>query len=314
MTVASGAPGDAAHAPKAAIIVRTRNRPGFLANALRDIAAQSFRNFEVMVVNDGGDQRIVDAIVANHRGLLPRVTVLHRTNSTGMEAASNSGIAGSRSEYLVVHDDDDTWHSDFLHRTITSLEENPSLMGIATRTSIIFEERSELGYREYDRIPLWPELMAVSLSDMLVLNRIVPISFVYRRSVHDHIGLYDESLPAVGDWEFYLRFLRRWPIEFLPHEPLAFWHQRPHERGASANSMFAAATDHRAYDRHVRDRYMHPDSPDPQLGLLLQVSGLYRQAEDQNRVLENQLRSLHGRVEELTGRLDDLVVRAQTPS
>ncbi len=77
---------------------------------------------------------------------------------------------------------------------------------------------------------------------------------LYRRSIHDEIGWYDESLDAVEDWDLYLRILRAGEIGFLPGEALAFWTQRPDATGLDANSMFALTEAHAADDARVRDR------------------------------------------------------------
>jgi hypothetical protein len=72
--------------------------------------------------------------------------------------------------------------------------------------------------------------------------------------MHEDVGFYDESLEAVEDWDFYLRFAARHAIGFLPGPVLAYWTQRPSARGAVANSMFELAGAHGRDDLVVRDR------------------------------------------------------------
>jgi len=154
----------------------------------------------------------------------------------------------------VLHDDDDRWHPEFLARTVAWLDATTSDAAVAVPTEIVYEEKRGGAWVEVGRAPFWAGMQRISLTEMLSVNRAVPISVLYRRSIHDEIGWYDESLDAVEDWDLYLRILRHGGIGFLPGEALAFWTQRPDATGLDANSMFALTEAHAADDARVRDR------------------------------------------------------------
>lgn len=235
------------------IVVRTRQRPEFLRRALADIAAQTFSDFRVVVVNDGGDAGVVDDVVAASE--LSAVTVRHLVSGEGGRCiAANLGVRDSDAEYVVLHDDDDRWHPEFLARTVAWLDENPADAAVAAPTEIVYEEMRAGAWTEVGRAPFWAGMQRISLIEMLSVNRAVPISVLYRRRIHDDVGWYDESLDAVEDWDFYLRILRAERIGFIPGEPLAYWTQRPEATGLDANSMFALTAEHAADDARVRDR------------------------------------------------------------
>src|SRR5919112_1932342 len=100
---------------RVAIVMRTRNRSLLLDRAIRDVLAQSFTDWLLVLVNDGGRTGEVDPVVEKYSSELgDRVLVIHHEVGRGMEAASNAGIKASGSEYIAVHDDDDKWHPDFL--------------------------------------------------------------------------------------------------------------------------------------------------------------------------------------------------------
>src|SRR3954471_22560691 len=107
--------------PAVAVIMRTRDRPVLLARALADVCAQTFGDWHLVVVDDGGDAAEVDQVVKQCPGVTGRVTVLHNAISRGMEAASNQGVGAVDAEFVAVHDDDDTWHPAFLERTVARL-------------------------------------------------------------------------------------------------------------------------------------------------------------------------------------------------
>lgn len=234
------------------IVVRTRRRPDFLGRALSDISAQSFSDHRVVVVNDGGDTAEVDAIVAAS-GL--DAIVRHIADGEGGRCvAANQGVRDAGTEFVVLHDDDDRWHPEFLSRTVAWLDSTASDAAVAVPTEIVYEEKRGGTWVEVGRAPFWAGMQRISLSEMLSVNRAVPISVLYRRSIHDEVGWYDESLDAVEDWDLYLRILRYSGIGFLAGEALAFWTQRPDATGIDANSMFALTEAHAVDDARVRDR------------------------------------------------------------
>lgn len=243
-----------------AVVIRTKNRVLLLDRALTDVLNQTYNDWVAIIVNDGGEPGPVDRIAAQHsarsRG---RVRVLHNPTSIGMEAASNLGLKATDSTYIAIHDDDDEWHENFLATTVAYLDRLPAgspERGVMVRTTIVFERVSGDHIEEISRQTFEPSLTDITLLDMLTCNRAVPISFLYRRDVHDNIGLYNEDLPAVGDWEFHLRFLAHHDIGFLDGTPLAFWNQRPEAHGDMGNSVIRQEADHRRSDLRVRETYL----------------------------------------------------------
>lgn len=243
-----------AMSPRVGIVVRTKDRPDFLARALADVAAQAFPDWEAVVVNDGGDPERVDRVVAGS-GIGDRVAVVHIAPGEGGRCvAANTGVRAVRADLVVLHDDDDRWDPRFLRETVAWLDARPEDAAVATATTIVYEELRGGRWTETSRVPFWAGMTGVSLAEMLSINRMVPIGVLYRRSLHDEVGWYDETLDAVEDWDLYLRILRRHPVGFIGGEPLAYWSQRPSVRGADANSMFEIADRHERDDARVRDR------------------------------------------------------------
>lgn len=234
------------------IVVRTRQRPEFLRRALADIGVQTFTDHRVVIVNDGGDPAEVEHVVADSP---VRVEIVHIAPGDGGRCvAANVGVRAVKTEFVVLHDDDDRWHPEFLARTVGWLDENPTDAAVAVPTEIVYEEQRGDRWVEVGRAPFWAGMQRISLTEMLSVNRAVPISVLYRAAVHEEIGWYDESLDAVEDWDLYLRILARAGFGFLPGEALAFWTQRPDATGGAANSMFGLAAEHARDDALVRDR------------------------------------------------------------
>lgn len=262
------------HRERVSIVIRTKNRAQLLRRALDDVLAQTSPEWHVIVVNDGGERGPVDELItAREKAFDGRAEVVHVDGGTGsMEAAANLGAQRSRGEFVVVHDDDDTWAHDFLAVMVAALDAEPDAVAAAARTEIVFERIENGREIELGRSPFVPPGEMVTMYDLLQTNRVVPIALLVRRRVYDEIGWYDPALRAVGDWEFNLRLVRHGRVLFVGDEPLAYWHQRPHAVGAASNSVFGESLDHMQFDRMVRDKALNEYIERNGIGGLLYLS------------------------------------------
>ncbi len=259
---------------RVAVIVRTKNRPAMLRRALASIRAQAFTDWECIVVNDGGDPAAVDLAISDlEEPVRSRVRALHSDESRGRWKSANAGVLATSAPLLTIHDDDDSWDPAFLSDAVGALDEHPERSGVVARIEIVWEERSSTGgLVERGREPFQPHLGDVLLTDTLLFNRFVPIGFLYRRSLHEELGLYDGDLPVIGDWSFNLRVLAREPLHFVGDRPLAFWHQRADSVGADGNSVIDARGDHARYDALLRDHALREYTSEHGLGLVLYLT------------------------------------------
>ncbi len=244
-----------------AVITRTKNRGLLLERAVKSVLAQSHCDWHHVIVNDGGDPAPVDALLAKYNDAYSgRLTIIHHAESKGMEAASNAGINASTSKYVVIHDDDDSWQPEFLHRCITALQQSefPSVRGVVSRINQVFERIEDGQVIEERRNAFNPDLAAISLPQISEINRFLPISFLFERAVFDEIGLYDESLPVIGDWEFNIRFFSRFDA-LVVKEELANYHVRTDKQGNYANSVTAESDDHKFYRALIVNKHIRAD-------------------------------------------------------
>lgn len=259
---------------KVAVITRTKNRPITLKRAIESVASQTYSDYLHVIVNDGGESKVVEDLVESSRNK-EKTLILHNETSLGMEAASNAGIRMCDSEYILIHDDDDSLHPEFLEKTVAFLENNSSLYcAVSSWITLVRESLSEHGIvRLSER--LYGSLRSVSLGQMAASNQLVPIAFLYRRQLHSEIGYYDETLPVLGDWDFFLRVLEKHEIGILP-EQLAFYHQRVSADGIYANSLTGANDKHAAYSQLVRNKLFRREleSGKSGVGFLSQMSSM----------------------------------------
>ena len=237
-----------------AVIVRTKDRPVFLARALQNIAEQRYTQYTVYVVDDGGNQEESQQII--DRSPVAAQTVLLHAAGGNMEAASNLGVRSSESTYIAIHDDDDLWDPQFLERTVATLDETGADMCVV-RIIERFERQTEDGFIVLNECTFHEDLPAMGLQFLFRTNRAVPIGVLYRRTLHEQVGYFDEELPVVGDWEFNMRAAMAGEVQLLD-EPLAYWCKRPDATGSAANSV-SHEQQHRIFDAQVRANAIRED-------------------------------------------------------
>lgn len=247
--------------PTVAVITRTKNRPLLLERAARSVAAQTFTDYIWIVVNDGGDQESVRRVVDNCLVDRRRIFIINNEHSLGMEAASNLGIRNSNSDYVVIHDDDDSWAPEFLKKT-TQFLGGPSGQrygGVITHSIYVSEEIQGNSVIEHSQVPYQDWVRTVQLVEMACANFYPPIAFLFRRNLWKEIGGYDEELPVLGDWMFNLEFLLRSDIGVII-EPLAYYHHRdrgdPSYRGAYSNSVIGGVSKHEEFTAVVQNKFL----------------------------------------------------------
>lgn len=280
---------------RVSIIMRTRDRAVLLRRALASVAAQTFTDYELILVNDGGNPSQVDAVLAESTIPSDRVRLIHNQASHGREAAVEDGLRSSQAEFFAIHDDDDTWEPGFLQACVSNLDAHPDYGAVATRCDIIYEHIDDGSILEDSRDLLAGDRLAWSQVDTMVSNFVPPISQVIRRSAADTVGHWDGGLETQADWDFNLRLMATYPVGFLPDEVLAHWHHRPAQGNALGNSVVDAAAQHVADNLAIRDRYVRA-ATDGEKGVMLVNAEYFRRLEEhavaQHQALDQALESL----------------------
>jgi cellulose synthase/poly-beta-1,6-N-acetylglucosamine synthase-like glycosyltransferase len=289
--------------------MRTKDRPLLLRRALDSVTSQTYDDWVLVIVNDGGDPPPVEQLVKEYGSRLSsRCLVVHSGKSVGMEAAANIGIRAVGSEYIAIHDDDDSWHPDFLTRTVSFMEAEelpPTTGGVVTHV-IRVSERIEGDRVLEESRGICNTQRGITLFGICSRNTIQPIGFVYRRAAFEQVGPYREDLPVLGDWEFNVRFLQLYDVAVIP-EPLAHYHQRVHDRNEGsiyANTVVAQADRHLRWEGMLRNAWLRKDlqSGTVGIGFLASIGSVAAANEalaSANRRLQGQLQSLQARLQAL---------------
>ncbi|WP_067341805.1 glycosyltransferase [Stappia indica] len=249
------------HVASVAIITRTKNRPLLLARAAESVVNQTYSDYVWVIVNDGGSKNAVLEVIERSSVDRRKIRLISHSVSKGMEAASNAGIGACKSEYVVIHDDDDTWHPKFLESTVSYLSSprGSRYGGVVTGVKYVSEEIRGGKVVEHDRVPYHDWIRNIHFPEMARGNLFPPIAFLFKRSLYDSIGGYNESLPVLGDWFFNLEFLMKSDIGVLP-DPLAYYHHRDRNNSTSldsySNSVIGGVTKHEEFASVARNEFI----------------------------------------------------------
>ena len=173
--------------PQFSVIIPTRNREVFLAEAVASVLAQKAVSLELLVVNDGDPLAVTFAD--------PRVRILGNAKRTAVPAR-NLGVAQARGEFIAFLDDDDYFIDD-THLAKALDEFNQHTDFYFTNGEMRFPDGT---VKLFDHSATAQSLQ----SD----NTILISSVCYRRSLHKKLGPFDEALPYYWDWDWYLRVAR----------------------------------------------------------------------------------------------------------
>jgi glycosyltransferase involved in cell wall biosynthesis len=256
---------------KVAIITRTKNRPLLLRRCIESVVNQTFQDWLHVIVNDGGDPTTVEGVVAAYTGKYGgRVRMIHNETSVGMQNASNIGIRAVDSEFIAIHDDDDSWNPMFLAECVGYLDEagiDSTEQGVAVQSIWINEEIDSLGnIVELSRTDYLP-FESISLFQTASRNAFPPIAFLYRRKAHDTIGYFNQAFNELGDHDFNLRFLSHFDIGTLSKR-LAGYHWRHQSNGSGyGNTVTDGVASHRKVLVKMQNHYLRQDLANQRLGL-----------------------------------------------
>jgi glycosyltransferase involved in cell wall biosynthesis len=189
------------------VVIPCYNQAHFVGEAIESVLSQSYRNFEVVVVDDGSTDNTSE--VASRYG--EEGVRLIRQENRGLAGARNTGIRHSRGEFLVFLDADDRLLPDALEAGLRCFEAHPECALVAGHSRFIDVDgllRAE---------PRPPEPIGSDLYTALLERKyfVIPGAVMYRRGVIESVGAFDTSLNATEDYDLYFRIAKKFPV---------YWH------------------------------------------------------------------------------------------
>ena len=218
------------------------NRRELVARALESVSAQTFTDWELIVVDDAS----TDGTWEYLRSAWDRapVRLLRQRVNSGVSAARNTGIGAARGDWIALLDSDDEWKPPKLEKQMAALAES----GLAVCHT------DEIWIRNGVRVN--PHKHHAKHGGRIFLHAlprcvISPSSILLQRAVFDAVGLFDESLPACEDYELFLRLTCRCEVLYLEEKLTVKYGGHPDQLSRAHPAMDRFRV--RALDRLLKD-------------------------------------------------------------
>ena len=200
-------------------IVSTYNAERFLRGKLEDLEAQTIaRDLEIIVIDSASPQN-ERAIVAEFQARYPNIRYLRTEQRETVYQAWNRGIRMASGEFVTNANTDDRLRPDAYETLVRALRAHPECvlaypdMRITEQENASFEAHTPLGFRD------WPAYDRLALLELCCVG---PFP-LWRRSLHDEIGYFDERYKSAADYEFWLRAALRHDFTHVPEFLGLYW-------------------------------------------------------------------------------------------
>ncbi len=181
----------------------------FVAAAIESVLAQTYRSFELLIINDGSPDNSAQTIsrFLPH----PQIQYIEQTNA-GVAAARNTGLAHAKGAFVALLDQDDLWLPAKLERQIAYLDAHPQVGLVHSRVECIDAAGNICSCSGAISVHAFEGFCAGRL---LLGNGIAPLTVLICRSCIDDVGGFDQRFAPADDWELWMRIARRYAFGFM---------------------------------------------------------------------------------------------------
>lgn len=196
--------------PTVSVVMAAKNYARFLPAAVESVLAQTFPDWELLIVDDGSSDRTPDAV---RPFLADRRVRYFRSDRLGQPRAKNLGIGLSRGEFIAFLDADDAWQPAKLEKQLAIFRSSPEVGVVFCRRVLMDEEG-----RVFPAKPSPSPPRGRVLSEMYVQNFVCFSSVVVRRSVFEHVGRFDPQWDLAIDYDLWLRVAKLHSFDYVDEE------------------------------------------------------------------------------------------------
>ena len=224
------------------VVVPAYNRAHLIGRAITSVLSQTYRYFEVIVVDDGSTDNLAEAVKSFFD---ERLHYIRHDKNRGGSAARNTGIASAKGEYIAFLDSDDEWFPDKLEKQIEIFQKSSNEVGIVyTGWRWILEMNGKI---IQDKVPTQGgNIHQLLLETDCIGSMSTPL---IRTDAIRRIGGFDENLPARQDWDLWIRLSEKCTIQFIP-EVLVNYYLREESISASNRNKIIGT-------EYVLNKYKH---------------------------------------------------------
>ena len=206
--------------PLVSIIIPCYNKAHYLGETLDSVAAQTYPDIEVIVVDDDSPDHTKE-VVEDWQGRMPNLHYLHQPNQ-GPSAARNNGIRASHGKYVMALDADDRLAPNYVEKCANYLQQHPEVKLVYSRADMFGQYNQPWDLPDYSHYEL-------------LWKNMVNYCAMYRRTDFDLTPGYNTNMvKGLEDWDFWLTFLKPRDKVHRIDEVLFHWRTQPVSRTTDA--------------------------------------------------------------------------------
>ena len=178
--------------PVVSIVMPSYNREPYLKAAIESCLDQTYKNFELIIVENASKDNSLE-IIKTYINKDNRIKLIQNKVDKSLPTNLNLGFSVAKGKYFTWISDDNLFTSQALNKLKTILDENPNI-GLVYSDYTLINEEGKIGKYIYQEDP-----------EFLPIRDCVGASFMYKKEIADNIGKYNENMPLVEDYEYWLR-------------------------------------------------------------------------------------------------------------
>lgn len=227
--------------PLVSVVIPTYNREATIMRALDSVLAQTYADIEVIIVDDASTDSTVQLVNGCEDG---RVRLIRMSENGGANAARNAGIRAAKGEYVAFQDSDDEWLENKLERQMAHMLKSGAVASFCPYISFYNGQTRIVPEQNEDREQCGRDVMTL----LRKYNVVSTPTLLVRADVFSEIGLFDEEIERLQDYEFVIRLVKRFPIDYID-EPLV--RQYRTEKSITNNREILAGAYKKILEKHM---------------------------------------------------------------
>ena len=190
------------------IIIPTYNRADMLDNSINSVRKQTYKNWELIIVDDASTDRTED-VIRKHMAEDARIRYIKNDTNTGANATRNRGIKESSGEYIAFLDDDDRWDPDKISLQYNYFMENPVI-------GVVYCGYRYINLNTEKIVRIESPRYVGDVSVILLRNNFIGSSVpLFKRECFDIAGQFDEELTSCQDWDMWIRIAQVFHFSYI---------------------------------------------------------------------------------------------------
>lgn len=204
--------------PKVSVIIPTYNRGSLIARAINSVLSQTFKDFEIIVIDDGSTDNTQE-VLESFEG---EIRYVYQQNG-GIAKARNRGIELAQGNYIAFLDSDDYWAPEKLALQVRVLDFNPKVGIVYSRMPIVNEAGHVLGMKPngvsgrnfHELLRVWGDLPTSSV--------------MTRKDCFSKVGVFDPELPPMEDIDMWIRISYKYDLFEIEGKTIAYYWRHDHQ-------------------------------------------------------------------------------------